>query len=204
MHPSDVKKLKRGVTAAIFQLAMAQQLQEASRVGHDEGDTAEDDVLPDLVNLRHALNSVRYSVPRKNVVRSTAHQRLLYTLGDAEFRTFTRVSKNTFNVLLDLIRRRGLPAEAQQHEKTSTRRGSTTCRDAGMGIRTQINRKKDFRHVNNHILACVMLHNLGIALFDEWDDAALDDEDDDDMNSGSGGKTAKEKRERIKVVLLRM
>ncbi|KAE8893648.1 hypothetical protein PF010_g1717 [Phytophthora fragariae] len=317
MHPSDVKKLKRGVTAAIFQLAMAQQLQEASRVGHDEGDTAEDDVLPDLVNLRHALNSVRYSVPRKNVVRSTAHQRLLYTLGDAEFRTFTRVSKNTFNVLLDLIRRRGLPAEAQQHEKTSTRRGSTTCRDAGMrfglvegevsfvdrthvildqkphingalhynrkcrysfnvqivcnedkvilhaftgwpgsccdstvfsktplaqhperffsgdqyligvtprlitpyklpaalkaetafyneGIRTQINRKKDFRHVNNHILACVMLHNLGIALFDEWDDAALDDEDDDDINSGSGGKTAKEKRERIKVVLLRM
>ncbi|KAE9299996.1 hypothetical protein PF008_g23110 [Phytophthora fragariae] len=49
-----------------------------------------------------------------------------------------------------------------------------------------------------------MLHNIGIALFDEWDDAALDDEDDDDtdINSGPDGKTAKEKRERIKTVLL--
>ncbi|GMF42489.1 unnamed protein product [Phytophthora fragariaefolia] len=108
MSPSDFKKLKRGVAATIIQLAMVRQLHDACRAVHDEEDVSEDvsedDVLLDLVKLRHALDSVRYPVPRKNVERSTAHQRLLHTLGDVEFRKFTRVSTNTFNVLLDLIR----------------------------------------------------------------------------------------------------
>ncbi|KAE8980460.1 hypothetical protein PF010_g18030 [Phytophthora fragariae] len=353
MPPSDFKKVKRGVTATIFQLAMTQQLQEANRVGHDGGDAAEDDVLSDLVKLRHALDSARYSVPRKNVVRSTAHQGLLYTLGDAEFRTFTRVSKNTFNVLLDLIcddvvfqpkrnstkrpqrdvavqlavtlewyaahrngnsvshfvmnygigagtvstyvrrvqkallryyasfvawpsHQKRIESSAFHEERFGLVEGVVgfvdgthvildqkphingalhynrkcrysfnvqivcnedkvilhaftgwpgSCCDSTVFSKTPLAQhperffssdqyligkshadqpKKDYRHVNNHILACVMLHNIGIALFDEWDDAALDDEDDDDtdINSGPDGKTAKEKRERIKTVLL--
>ncbi|POM61725.1 hypothetical protein PHPALM_29222 [Phytophthora palmivora] len=378
---------------------MVQQLQDARHAVHDKGDVSEDasedDDLPDLVKLRHALDSVRYSVPRKNVVRSTTHQRLLHTLEDAEFRTFTCVSKNTFNVLLDLIR----DDVVFQPKPNSTKRpqldvfiqlavtlewygaygngnavahfvrnygiGAGTvstyvrrvqkallryytssvvwtsrfglvegvvgfvdgthvildqkphingalhyhrkCRyslivqivcnedkvilhaftgwlgsscdstvfsktplaqhperffsddqyligDTGYalsthlitpyklpaalkaenafyngvissarviiencgglynnrwmllkGIRAQVNRKKYFRHVNNYILVCAMLHNIGVALFNEWGDAALDDEDGDDtdINSTSHSKTEKEKREHIKTALLR-
>ncbi|KAE9350830.1 hypothetical protein PR003_g5173 [Phytophthora rubi] len=280
MHPSDFKKLKRGVTATIFQLAMAQQLEEASRVGHDEGNTAEDDFLPDLVKLRHALNSVRYSVPRKNVRFGLVEGVVSFVDGTHVILDqkphingalhYNRKCRYSFNVQIvcnedkvilhaftgwpgsccdstvfsktplaqhperffsgdqyligdtgyaltpRLITPYKLPAalkaeNAFYNEVISSARvinenyiGLYKNRWMSLkGIRTQINRKKDLRHVNNHILACVMLHNIGILLFDEWDDAALDDEDDDDINSGSGGKTAKEKRERIKAVLLR-
>ncbi|EGZ10578.1 hypothetical protein PHYSODRAFT_304412 [Phytophthora sojae] len=139
MSPSDFKKLKRGVLTTIFQLAMVRQLQEASPAGHGEEDASEDDVLPDLVKPRHALDSVRYSVPRKNAVRSTAHQRLLHMLGDEEFRTFTRVSKNTFNVLLDLISD-DVVFQPKPNSTKRPRRGHTTCGNAGMvrGIREYI------------------------------------------------------------------
>ncbi|KAE9045302.1 hypothetical protein PR001_g5023 [Phytophthora rubi] len=315
MHPSDFKKLKRGVTATIFQLAMAQQLEEASRVGHDEGNTAEDDVLPDLVKLRHALNSPKRNStkrPQRDVAvqlavtlewygaygnrNSVAHFLRNYGIGAERFGLvegvvsfvdgthvildqkphingalhYNRKCRYSFNVQIvcnedkvilhaftgwpgsccdstvfsktplaqhperffsgdqyligdtgyaltpRLITPYKLPAalkaeNAFYNEVISSARvinenyiGLYKNRWMSLkGIRTQINRKKDLRHVNNHILACVMLHNIGILLFDEWDDAALDDEDDDDINSGSGGKTAKEKRERIKAVLLR-
>lgn len=70
-------------------------------------------------------------------------------------------------------------------------------------ICTQIKKKADFRHDNNHILACILLHDLGIALEDEWDDDTLDKEDDDDVRSTSNvGTAAQQERERVKRALL--
>ncbi|KAE8971364.1 hypothetical protein PR003_g27408 [Phytophthora rubi] len=49
------------------------------------------------------------------------------------------------------------------------------------GIRTQIKTKKDFTVVNNHILVCALLHNLGLSLSDVWsDDSNSDSENDED------------------------
>lgn len=70
-------------------------------------------------------------------------------------------------------------------------------------IRTHIKKKDDFLHVNNHVLACILLHNLGIALEDEWDDNTLNEEDDDEVRSTSEVDTAaQQKCERVKRALL--
>ncbi|POM72122.1 Hypothetical protein PHPALM_11218 [Phytophthora palmivora] len=53
------------------------------------------------------------------------------------------------------------------------------------GIRTQIWKKKDFVVVNNHILACAMLHNIGLELNDLWDDDSLSDDDDDEYTGAA-------------------
>ena len=38
------------------------------------------------------------------------------------------------------------------------------------GIPTQVKQKGDFKKVNDHIIACILLHNLLIRLNDEWPD----------------------------------
>ncbi|KAE8892415.1 hypothetical protein PF002_g14062 [Phytophthora fragariae] len=76
------------------------------------------------------------------------------------------------------------------------------------GIRTQVRKKKDFAVVNNHILACAMLHNIGLEVNDVWDDDTnSDDEDSNDNNTETEDEAARagfNKRERLKRGLLGM
>ncbi|KAG4050822.1 hypothetical protein PC123_g13935 [Phytophthora cactorum] len=105
MSPSDFQKLRNATTDVIFQLVKAREVREISSADdvEDDQDTT-NDLLRHHVTLRNALDSVRYSVPHVNVARSSAHHRTLYELGDEVFRTFTRVNKATFYILLDLLR----------------------------------------------------------------------------------------------------
>ncbi|ETN11176.1 hypothetical protein PPTG_10128 [Phytophthora nicotianae INRA-310] len=382
MPPSDFKKLKVEMSCVIFQLAMLHELRNTHPLFVDtetsDGDDNDDSLLSLLVILRQALDRVRYSVDRKNVVRSVAHHALLYNLRDDEFRKFIRVSKITFNVLVEMIHQdivfkaKGDKAKKQQRDvalqlaitlewygaygngnsvahlvrdyavgmgtvptyvrrvQKALLRHYTTCvswpsqqqralsaafheerfgltegvvgfvdgthvnfsqkphiqgslhysqkcqhslnvqtpiakhperyfsgdeyliGDTGYAlsirlitpyklpaaakdehafynetissarvinetcigllknrwmslkeIRTQIKKKADFRHVNNHILACVLLHNLGLALADEWDEDTADEEDDDEpRGTAEVGTAAQQKRERIKRALI--
>ena len=60
------------------------------------------------------------------------------------------------------------------------------------GIRTQIKEVKDFQIVNDHILVCLILHNLMIDFNDECDDAWIEEEDD--MGNDDNDEEAKEER----------
>ena len=49
------------------------------------------------------------------------------------------------------------------------------------GIRTQLNSDKDYQHICEHILVCLILHNLMIDLReDEWEEGDEDEEEEDD------------------------
>ncbi|ETM48619.1 hypothetical protein L914_06852 [Phytophthora nicotianae] len=307
MPPSDFKKLKVELSGVIFQLASLHELRNMHPLLVDtetfDGADNDDSLLSLLVILRQALDCVRYSVDRKNVVRSVAHHALLYNLRDDEFRKFIRVSKITFNVLVEMIRQdivfkaKGDKAKKQQRDVAlqlaitlewygAYGNGNSVVhlvRDyaVGMGtvptytpiakhperyfsgdeyligdtgyalsirlitpyklpeaakdknafynktissarvinencigllknrwmslkeIRTQIKKKADFCHVNNHIIACVLFHNLGLALADEWDEDTADEEDDDEpRGTAEVGTSAQQKRERIKRALI--
>ncbi|KAJ0398703.1 hypothetical protein ATCC90586_003194 [Pythium insidiosum] len=74
------------------------------------------------------------------------------------------------------------------------------------GVRTQIKKKEDFRTVNNQVLTCVMLHNIGLILKDLWGDEVRDDTDNElmaltaeDNEDGNCGVT---KREQLKIAVL--
>ncbi|ETL95420.1 hypothetical protein L917_06760 [Phytophthora nicotianae] len=322
MPPSDFKKLKVELSGVIFQLASLHELRNMHPLLVDtetfDGADNDDSLLSLLVILRQALDCVRYSVDRKNVVRSVAHHALLYNLRDDEFRKFIRVSKITFNVLVEMIRQdivfkaKGDKAKKQQRDvalqlaitlewygaygngnsvvhlvrdyavgmgtvptyvrrvQKALHRHYTTWTpivkhperyfsgdeyligDTGYAlsirlitpyklpeaakdknafynktissarvinencigllknrwmslkeIRTQIKKKADFCHVNNHIIACVLFHNLGLALADEWDEDTADEEDDDEpRGTAEVGTSAQQKRERIKRALI--
>ena len=63
------------------------------------------------------------------------------------------------------------------------------------GIRTQIKEVKDFQIVNDHILVCLILHNLMIDFNDECDDAWIEEEDEeDDVGNDDNDEEAKEER----------
>ncbi|ETL36391.1 hypothetical protein L916_11620, partial [Phytophthora nicotianae] len=47
------------------------------------------------------------------------------------------------------------------------------------GIRTQLKTVSEFKFVNNHIPACVLLHNIGLDRSDEWDDASIPDAEEE-------------------------
>lgn len=48
------------------------------------------------------------------------------------------------------------------------------------GIRTQVNKVEDFKLVNNHVVVCLILHNILMDFRDEWE--YEEDEDDDEEN----------------------
>jgi hypothetical protein len=53
------------------------------------------------------------------------------------------------------------------------------------GIRTQIKCKDDFKKINEHVLCCIILHNLLIRFNDNWEDDDNDDDDDEDNSNGA-------------------
>ncbi|KAF4137109.1 hypothetical protein GN958_ATG13693 [Phytophthora infestans] len=103
MPLSDFKKLKTEMSSIIFPVAMLYELRNINSPDSDADDSDGDSLLSLLVMLHHTLACARYSVERKNVVRTVAHHALLCNLREAEFRKFTRVSKSTFNVLVEII-----------------------------------------------------------------------------------------------------
>jgi DDE superfamily endonuclease len=44
------------------------------------------------------------------------------------------------------------------------------------GIRTQIRNRKDFEKVNNHVLVCLILHNILIDINDAWEEPEIVEE----------------------------
>ena len=55
------------------------------------------------------------------------------------------------------------------------------------GIPTQVKQHKDFKRVNEHIVACMILHNILIGLNDEWEmdeeRTPIDDDEDEDIDN---------------------
>lgn len=76
------------------------------------------------------------------------------------------------------------------------------------GIRTQIREDKDFKLVNEHILVCLILHNLMIDFNDEWElEEEEGEEDEEEGNEEDGGLiideiTGQEKRLEVQNKLL--
>ncbi|KAJ0393686.1 hypothetical protein P43SY_008384 [Pythium insidiosum] len=79
------------------------------------------------------------------------------------------------------------------------------------GVRTQIKAASDFKAVNDHVLTCVLLHNMAMVLEDTWyDDSNSDDEDDDEpqtirseLVAAAQPRAGHIRREQVKAVMLR-
>lgn len=100
MPTSDVEKLKREMAGIIFQIAMLWELNQEGSFSDGEGHASDSDSSGDLlsrvVEMLAVLDSLRYSVERKNVVHSNASRQLIFQLRDDDFCKFTRVTKSTF------------------------------------------------------------------------------------------------------------
>ena len=71
------------------------------------------------------------------------------------------------------------------------------------GIRTQIKIKKDFKLVNDHVLVCLILHNILMTLKDEWEFDEEEEEERGDDYVPTETATGDELRLRVQNNLLR-
>jgi tRNA U34 5-carboxymethylaminomethyl modifying GTPase MnmE/TrmE len=76
------------------------------------------------------------------------------------------------------------------------------------GIRIQVKKREDFKQVCEHIVVCLILHNLMIDFNDEWEqdeeveEEEADDIDDDIDETVENAMTGRELRERVRNFLL--